>query len=97
MLCSRMPFECVVNGIDVGNLARFDRQVMAHEAIKMGAVRFLPEIQFHWPPELFVKSRLQNWLQSHQDKIADEVCLTQLFASRVHAPKNKLWVVLITG
>ena len=71
-----MPFEGVVNGIDVGNLARLDRQVMAHEAIKVGAVGFLPEIQFHRPPELFVKPRLQNWLQSHQDEIADEICLT---------------------
>ena len=90
-----MSLERVIDGIDVGNLARLDGQVMPHETVEVRAVGFLPEIQLHRPPELLVKPRLQLLLQPHQDIIADEIGLAQLPPSGVHALENELRIVLV--
>jgi hypothetical protein len=39
--------------------------------------------------------RLLIWLQPHEDEVPDQVSLAQLPASRIHALKNELRVVLI--
>ena len=73
--CARMTFECVVNRTDVWNLTSHHREVVAHESIKVRAVGLLAEVQFHRTPELFIELRLKQWLQAHQDEIADKVGL----------------------
>ena len=77
------------------NLTRLDGQVVAHEAVEVGAVGFLPEVHLHRPPELLVEPGLQLRLQAHQDEVADQVGLAQLLAGRVHALEDELRVVLI--
>ena len=92
-----MRFERVVHCVDVRNLAGLHRQVVAHEAVEVRAVGFLPEVHLHRPPELLVEPRLQLRLQAHEDEIADQVGLAQLLAGRVHALEDELRVVLIAA
>ncbi len=87
--------ERLVNLAHVRNLARFDREIVAHEGVEVCAVRLLSEIHLHGSPELLVELGLQLRVQTHQDEVADQVGLAQLPPRRVHALEDQLRVVLI--
>ncbi|EDP61538.1 hypothetical protein BAL199_13910 [alpha proteobacterium BAL199] len=70
---------------------------MAHEAVELGAVGLLPEVQLHRPPVLLVEARLAPGLEAHEDEVADQVSLAQLLAGGVHALEDELRVVLVAA
>ena len=81
----RMDFEGFVNSVHVGYLTGLKRQVVAHEAIEVGAVGLLPKGNLHRPPMVFVELGLVRGLQVHQNKVADQVSLAQRAPGRIHA------------
>lgn len=82
-----MALKGFVDFVKPRNLACFHRQIMTHEGIEMRVVGLLAESDLHRPPELLIQACLKRRLEPHQDKIADEVRLTQLAAGGVHALK----------
>ena len=79
------------------DVARLHGEVVAHEAVELGAVGLLPEVLLHRPPVLFVEPGLELGLKAHEDEVADQVGLAQLLAGRVHALEDELRVVLIAA
>jgi len=67
----------------------------AHEAVELGAIRFLPEILLHGPPVFFVQAGLKRRFEAHKDEVPNQVSLAQLLASRVHALEDELRIVLV--
>lgn len=70
---------------------------MAHEAVEVTAIGFLPEFDCHGPPMVFVQPRLMGGFQPHEDEVAHQVCLAQLTPGGVHALKDELGVVLVAA
>lgn len=71
-----MRLKRLINVPNVGNFARFHREVMAHKAIEIAAIGLLPKLDLHWSPVVLIESRLMLWLQPHQDKVANQIGLT---------------------
>ena len=67
----------VVDLPDLGDFASLQRQVVAHESVKVGAVGILSEGKLHRPPMIFVESCLLRWFESHQYEVANQVSLTE--------------------
>ena len=90
-----MSLESIVYGVYFWNIAGLNRQIMAHEAVKVSAICLLPEVQFHRPPIVLIEKSLQPRFKTHQNEIADKIGLGQLTPGRVHALENELRVVLV--
>ena len=92
-----MVLEGLINGLNFRDLASLECQIVTHEAIKLDAIGLLSEGDFHWPPVVQVEPGLVSRLQTHQDEVANEVCLAQFATGGVHALEDELRVVLITA
>lgn len=78
------------------NLPCLDREIVTHEPVEHATVGSLAKRPFHRVPVLFVKFGLKPRLQSHEDEVANQIRLTELFASRVHAFEDQLRIVVIS-
>ena len=90
----RQRLEALVDAVDLRDLARLHRQVVAHEAVEqvlvLGRERLLERV-----PGVGVDLGLLPWRLAHEDVVADEVGLREVEAGRVQALEDQLRVVVI--